>query len=137
MRGFPLINTAVILVALGLILIPMIKLTSAPPKVTPRKSIDDTPSDTIPVEIEVRHAHQPEQLSISHLGKEIWTIGSDSETQLVIPEEGVDLLVQVRWPEGTPESAVEISLAPQAMASLSRNLWGKGDLEEILTFVWP
>ena len=88
--------------------------------------------------ISVKTAHQPTSLTLSHLGKVVWQANSSQtfETRLVIPPEGIDLVVHAVWPEGTPESAIEITLEPEALTEVSRVLWGEGDVEDVLTFVW-
>ena len=142
MRGFPLINAAIILVALGVILVPLVKLTSAPPTVIADRPLLQTETEdpnSVSVSLSFRSAHTPDSIKVSHLGKLL--VNTDSvddiiDVDLMIPEEGVDLLVDVQWPNGTPETALELTLEPTARDSLAQVLWGEGQVEEILTFVW-
>lgn len=142
MRGFPLINAAIILVALGLILVPLIKLTSTPsvgPAFANAPADLANDSESVTVSISFRSAHAPESIKVSHLGKTLVdtdTVQATFEVGMAIPEEGVDLLVEVVWPNGTPDTALEVTLEPTAQESLAQVLWAEGSAEEILTFVW-
>lgn len=143
MRGFPLINTAVILLALGLILLPLAHLTSSKVEAPPSLPAESQPVEAaIPVTISARFAHAPTRLTLTHLGRVIWQADSSAavaegcELLLDIPREGIDLLVHVVWPENTPESALELSLEPTALAGRSQILWGEGEVEDVLTFTW-
>ena len=140
MRGFPLINAAVILLALCAVLVPLLRLTSSS-DASPAVEISNEPHDmsgAIPVAVSVKSAHQPRSLTLSHLGDVIWQAGASqpSEVSLVIPPEGIDLVVHAVWPEGTPESAIEITLEPEAFDGVSQVLWGEGEIEDVLTFIW-
>ncbi len=139
MRGFPLINAGIILLALAALMIPLVQLTSAPPAV--QIEVDKRPEETsTPITLSVRWAHRPEKLSVHHLGKVLWRwSGEDDaecETSLPISSVGIDLLVTVEWPEGTPESAIELSVEPRALETQKGILWGEGATEEVLTFKW-
>ena len=59
-----------------------------------------------------------------------------TETFLLLPKEGVDLIVEAAWPEGTPLTALELTMEPEMRDSQSVVVWGEGDLEEVVTFVW-
>jgi hypothetical protein len=142
MRGFPLINGALILIALVVALIPLVRLTSAQRAELPTTVPTPTPSQGIPVTISARYAHPPTQLVISHLGQELWSAASRSEIDegvnlaLPLPEEGIDLLVTAAWPNGTPNTALEITLEPESLREQSKVLWGEGQAEDVLTFQW-
>ena len=141
MRGFPLINGALILLALGLALVPLWRLTSAP-QVAARPAVQTEDRATTPTEISVQYAHAPERLVISHLGQELWSAGSaaeideGAEVALALPKEGIDLHVVATWPAGTPKTAVEIALEPEALAKQSAILWSDVGVDDILTFQW-
>lgn len=141
MRGFPLINGALILLALGLALVPLWKLTSAP-EVVAVPAVQTEDRVTIPTAISVQYAHAPDRLVISHLGQELWSAGSateideGAEVALALPKEGIDLHVAATWPAGTPKTAIEIALEPEALAKQSANLWSEDGADDILTFQW-
>ena len=145
MRGFPLVNAVVILLALGLVLVPLLSLTSSSPENTDlsrNEVVEPSGDQAVPVAISLRYAHRPGRVALSHLGKVIWqadaagALERGAEVSLVIPPEGIDLLVHAVWLEGTPESALEITLEPEALPELSQVIWGRGEVEDVVTFVW-
>ncbi len=147
MRGFPLINAFVIALALGLILVPLVRLTS---RSAAAPSGVEAPGDTgsasgpvaIPVSVSLRYTHLPESLTLTHLDEVLWradtadALEDGSEILLRIPEEGVDLVADVVWPEETPLSAIEITLEPDALEERVAVLWGEGRTDDVLSFVW-
>ncbi len=141
MRGFPLINGALILLALGLALAPLWQLTNAQTE-TPTTTSEVTEHTKVPTEVSVRYAHAPTKLTISHLGQDLWSattangINEGIELELPLPKEGIDLHVTATWPAGTPSTALEITLEPEALPEQSHVLWGDGSVDDILTFQW-
>lgn len=92
--------------------------------------------------LSVRYAHTPLSLRVSHLGAALWEASDEEsleaglETNLLLPREGVDLLVEATWPKGTPLTALELTMEPEGKASQSVVVWGEGQLEDVVTFVW-
>lgn len=142
MRGFPLVNGALIVLALCLALLPLWKLTRASPLRATEQRFEEDARATVSTRISVRYAHPPSVLTVSHLGESVWSPSSSAEIdagkalQLALPEEGIDLLVTATWPEGTPMTALEVMLEPEARFEQSRVLWGEGQCDDILTFTW-
>jgi hypothetical protein len=75
-------------------------------------------------------------------GIKLWTIvkpedqSVDRSMALPIEEGRVEVLVQVKWPEGTPETVCELTLEPDGLEAQTISLWGEELLEEIYSFHW-
>lgn len=146
MRGFPLVNALVIVLALGAFFVPLRHLTRPAPESGSSPEGDDLvetlAGDLVPVGVSVRFAHSPVSLTLSHLGEIVWRAESAEAMKdgnvitLPIPPEGIDLMLHARWPEGTPETVLELTLTPEALPEQSAILWGEGEVEDVLTFVW-
>ena len=142
MRGFPLLNGAFIVMALGLVLLPLLRLTSSDAGSTKPSAPTMPQPSGIATGISVRYAHAPTSLTLSHLGKTLWQttsvaeIDAGREVPLILGSEGIDLLLAVIWTEGTPATAIGITLQPEGLAEQSQVLWGEGSVEDVLTFVW-
>ncbi|MEM7010376.1 MAG: hypothetical protein AAF585_02730 [Verrucomicrobiota bacterium] len=89
-----------------------------------------------------KFVHPPLDFRVLHLGEEIWTVESAGETELfgeasiVIPKEGIDLLIEARWPEETPKTALELTLAPDSLDDQSTTHWGTGEMDAVATYKW-
>lgn len=143
MRGNPKIR--IMLVCLGVILMgfPVFMLThqSASAAVaTPPVVATATKS----VAITVTFAHAPETFTVKYLGQAV-LVGQGPGTafqgtcRLSLPREGADLLVEVKWPGQTPQTAVEIQVATKDDATLltKQTWWGAGALTELVTVPPP
>ncbi len=90
--------------------------------------------------VHLKFFHAPRSFRLLYLGKTLWNPpanGAESfKTELGIPfpKEGVDLELKVLWPEGTPETAVRLDVQTPEGASLHKTVWGRGTIDEILTF---
>lgn len=144
MRGFPLFHTGLMVIALAVLAWPLIILTRPASSVqaAPVQQSEVSLAAHIPVRLDARWAHVPEYLLVSHLGEPLWEAASLSALQagldatLSIPEEGVDLEVTVRWPEGTPTSALQLTVTPEALPAQDQVLWGTVDESDVLTYQW-
>lgn len=143
MRGFPLVNGIVILCCLVAFAVPLATLTGdrtggAQNQVAPAAEA----ATAIPTRFQLKFAHRPSRARLSHLGREIWSTeafaGNETSARvsLEIPTEGIDVLLEVEWPEGTPLTAVQLDLEPDGLETRSAVAWGSPRLEAVLTFVW-
>lgn len=134
-----------VLIALGLLLVPLLKLTRAPSSETidvPRNAM--SASAVVAAHATLRFAHPPKFFSVRTAGGASWTrrlgdqpVETEFETNLELkPDAGyVDLEVEVQWPTGTPRTIVELELAPDGSEAATRSAWGEGQL--ITTFSFP
>jgi hypothetical protein len=59
------------------------------------------------------------------------------ESELAIPKEGLEFLVNVTWPEGTPDTAFAIELEPDGLETQTQTRWASGaTLDDVFTFQW-
>jgi len=130
-RDAPLPETAILLLGLALLAWPLHRLTADPPAAAPADDPPAASATTVPCTLEVRAAHPFDSLVITRDG-ETWgeLAGPAREGEL-----GGELLVadellvaRVRFPEGTPTTAVRLSFWPEGLPTHERTLWGEGEL---------
>ena len=138
MRGSPLLRAALVFLAL-LGIAPLVWRVTARQEVvgTPEKST--APAATKPIHIALSFTTAPARVSISHLGKSVWSKaapGSEEELDVPLPwpKEGIELLFRVEWAEAAPLSALRVKLTDPADNELERSLWGRGVAEDVLRF---
>jgi hypothetical protein len=136
MRGRPLLRIILVCLGVALMGIPVFKLTTAavPTEATP------TPvtSTTQTLSLALTFAHPPESFAVTYLGNPILA-GKGPATAFTGPwpialsKDGADLLLQAKWPTGTPQTAVEIKISGAGDVPIERTFWGTGRLTEIVT----
>jgi hypothetical protein len=136
MRGSPLVRATLIIAILLLALIPLWKLTH---KAQAAAFADAAPAAKASVRVELTFAHAPSDFQILNLGKVIWEEKSPGETTqknlaMEFPKEGIDLEVKATWPAATPLTAVRVCVTPGNDSAIEKSAWGKGTLDEVLTF---
>ena len=146
MRGWPPLESALLLLAFGLALIPLYGFTIGKDPVQPISTHQERPAEESSltlVFLTLRFAHPPESFSVHHLDKTIWSSENEnggnefySDTDLDLTEDGIDLRLSVTWPEGTPSTAAELTLEPDLLERRSVTLWGSEDLQSVATFQW-
>lgn len=147
MRGSPLFHLLLGALAFALFAIPVARLTFArpsPPAPVGRSLVTPQSELTKRVFIRVRVAHAPNSLSLKTGARELLAPGTDhagsiieSEAAIEIPDDGLELALMARWPEGTPDTAVTVELAPDGLDARSETRWSKGArMSEILDFKW-
>jgi hypothetical protein len=136
MRGSPIRRACLIILALLLVGLPVWKVTSVQPELSPAATEKLVASPT-PVDLLVTFAHPPQSWTLRHLGKIL--AENQTSTQLKIttllefPTEGIDLQIEAAWPKGTPETAVRIeAIKPDGLPSVG-TLWGQGTLDGVIT----
>lgn len=143
MRGAPPLHLVLLAVAFGLFAIPLAQLTFARHEtVMVKTEAPATPSAQTGLLLRLRFAHVPKSLSLKMGDRELIPsapVASPLEirSEMIIPAEGLDLLLEVSWPEGTPETAVTIDLEPDGLETKSHTRWSTGtQLHESLPFLW-
>lgn len=145
MRGWPPLEVAWLALALGLALIPLYSFTAGRRPAEVAVQVASTPTETtVATWCEAKFAHPPRSVRLSHGTTVLWEVVQPAgqtklkgKIQLPIPPEGVDLRLEAAWPEGTPETAVELILEPEMLDGQSRTVWGSGQVNQTLDFVWP
>ena len=138
MRGSPLIGTAIILALLGLMLIPLRRLTTAQAVSSAPATIVEPSAKATPVHLELESSHAPFSYEISHLGKVIWkgdAMDKDvqSDVAMEFPQEGVDLRIAVSWPDDASREAVKLAVTEND-SIVEKTLWGEKKIDDVLTF---
>jgi len=92
-----------------------------------------------PVRIEFTLTQPASRLSVRHLGKVVWTgeptsNEADAEFSIPWPAEGVDLRIQVDWPDDAPLAAARLKVTDPEGGEQERSIWSKGPSDEVLTF---
>ena len=138
MRGSPLLHALLAFVAIALLGWPVHRLTRA-------ASVVATPIPTnaaaalAKVPVELQFTTPPKSARIRHLGKVVWSADApgasgDAELSLPWPKEGVDLIVEITWPDDAPLAAARVVLTDPAGEEQTRSVWGRGATSEVLTF---
>lgn len=140
MRGSPLLYAILAFVCIGLLGIPIQRLTGAtsaePAPVAPERS---EPAAAAKVPIVLEFTTVPRAARVKHLGKIIWSsdqpeMKAEAEFDLPWPEEGVDLLFEVTWPDDAPLSAARVTITSPEGEEQIRSIWGQGQATEVFTF---
>ena len=135
MRGAPLVEALIALVALLAMAWPIRELTARArstlvpvTKVAPAKS----------VRLEVVGTAPSFEFNVNYLGRQIWSgTGHQSpsygEFQLPLPKEGIDLEVNARFPDSNLH-AMRLTFSTGDGIGIARSAWGTDALDEVLTF---
>ena len=142
MQGFPPARLFFVLLAFGLLAIPLIRLTSAE-KVAPAPA--SAAVGRTSAVMEVRFSHRPTRLVVKDsLDQRIlaelpadaespWT----GEAELRLIENRAEVRLEAAWPEdGSTEHAVTIRLEPEGQESREHTVWAGAESDEIVLFRW-
>ena len=135
MKGSPLLRALIAFAFIALAGVPLWKLTTVDGAVAAPAQAE---AGAVPVSLRLTFSAAPESFAISHLGKVVWADTSNkSDTTLDLalpfPKEGVDLVVKVAWP-GDKEGALRIRLTDPDGDEHDKTIWGRGKMEEVITF---
>jgi hypothetical protein len=91
------------------------------------------------VHIEFTLTQPASKLSVRHLGKVIWSgepasNAAEAEFTIPWPPDGVDLRVQIDWPENAPLAAARLRLTDPEGVEQERSIWSAGPADKVLTF---
>ena len=136
MKGSPLIRALAAFLFIALAGVPLWKLTRANTAVA--APVQSAAAEA-KVALRLTFSSPPRSFSIAHLGSIVWS----DETQaadvtktltLAYPKEGVDLVVKVAWPAEAGDAAVRVRLTDPAGGEHDKTVWGRGEIEEVVTF---
>lgn len=161
MRGFPLLQTILVVLAVLLAGVPVYRLTrpavadaALPSMATP--SVEATPiaaTQAAPLGVGAVFAPAPTDFQVKNLGQTVLA-GRGPQAQFtakwatVVPPEGVDLVIQARWPAAAADGGVNPgtspAVEPRAMRVMirfpdgvlfERTFWANvhGELNEVCT----
>jgi hypothetical protein len=138
MGGSPLVRTILVVIALLALLAPLRTLTSRQSEIaTPVKQAQGLTAKK-KVRLELTSTTVPYKYQITGGGKTIWSGESNSttvatDTELNLPPEGVDLVLDASWNE-KKQTAVRLALIPQDSDMMAKTIWGTTSVSEVLTF---
>jgi hypothetical protein len=141
-RDAPLKESAVLVAAISLIAWPLHRLTADPPPSADDHEIrvpTDEGAGLLPTLIQVRAAHAFDAVEIRMGETLVGRIdGPDrsGEIELEFDPHGEPLRAEVRFPSGSPETAVRFEVWPEAHETREVTFWGEGEVRETLDFHW-
>ncbi len=147
MRGSPPLHLFICLLGFALLALPLARLTFARPDIVAMKDANQSApvtSTSTPTLIRIRFAHAPETLSlklgvkelapspISHLPSPL-----EIRAAVPIPADGIELILNATWPQGTPDTAITVELEPDDKDARTQTCWSRGaQMSEVLSFSW-
>jgi hypothetical protein len=134
-RGSPLLRALLAFICIALVGVPLWRLTR-------RTAVAIVPVEEVkarPARIEFTLTQPASKISVKHLGQVVWAgeaanSSADAEFTIPWPKEGVDLRVQIDWPENAPLAAARVHLTDPEGGEQERSIWSTGPADEILTF---
>jgi hypothetical protein len=147
MRGSPPLHLLIVLLGFALFAIPLAKLTFARPESPHASSRHEEPvieHGKTKCRIIVRSVPKLASFSLKTAGGDpingfptSATSPMEADSQIAIPDTGVELLVNATWPQGTTESAITVEIEPGGRATQSQTRWSSsGQMSKVLTFKW-
>jgi hypothetical protein len=138
MRGSPLLRAAIalfVLLALGFPLWRLTHAAEAPQAQTPPAPAAEAKA----IHLQLDFTLTPKKIQVLHLGKEVWsenapTAQMERDLKLAYPDQGVDLQFHIEWPDDAPLAAMRAKLIDPAGDTHEKSLWGKGAVDDVLTF---
>ena len=136
MKGSPLLRAVLAFVAIALAGLPLWKLTRAGEAVAAPAQADAAAAQ---IPMRLTFSNPPRSFAIAHLGAVIWTQGTPGTevtktVALAYPKEGVDLQVKVVWPTEAGDAALRLRLTDPEGTEHDKTVWGRGEMEEVVTF---
>ena len=101
------------------------------------KVVEDSSGPLLQADLEIKAAHPFKRLEVS-AADTTWTFTADEDIKTIfIPKDReIVFTVTATWPEGTPESAILLTLRPDGRPDRNHTLWGFLELTEEITFTW-
>ena len=137
MRGSPLIRAFIafcLIAALGWPLWHITRPTQAVAQVVePPKTAEKD------VAMQLDFTSVPKSFAVRYLEKDLWAESAPKASmkrklKLAIPDEGVDLVFHIEWPEDGPMNAMRVQFTDPEGGKHEKSLWGQGTVDDTLTF---
>jgi hypothetical protein len=135
-RGSPLLRAFLAFIGIAVAGFPLWRLTHRP-AIAETAPVPEIKAQ--PVRVEFTLTQPSNRLTVKHLGKVVWTgeaADGSAEAEFTIPwpREGVDLRVEVYWPENAEMAAARLRLTDPEGGEQERSIWSSGPADEVLTF---
>jgi hypothetical protein len=139
-----LAGTVAVLAGLGLLAVPLRKLTSGETAAPAPAAIQTVSSRDIPAVLRVRLLAPAKRLTVQTadgkvlLEKQNLSAGvSEHDTLIAMADGGLDLLVKADFSGGDCETAVFLTIMPDGFDEQTRYVLGKERIDEPLRYDWP
>lgn len=136
MKGSPLLRALAVFAIIATVGFPLWRLTrNRGPEAT--RTEQAVPLKELPMTL--TFSVSPERFAIQHLGKVVWseekpTREVHKSIRLEYPPDGVDLQIEVLWPESENDAAVRVQLTDPGGNDHEQTVWGRGQMLETITF---
>lgn len=146
MRLSPLFGTAMVLVVLGLLAIPLQRLTGSERGRLPSAVAEatQTPTTTTPALARLRLLREARSVELrSDEGQLLWKAENlpagetEAEIQVEIIHDEAVLHLRAEFPDDGTDTAVFVSVFPDGLEERSAHAIGGASFEERLVFTWP
>jgi len=139
MRGSPAVRLLIIVIAMGLMVIPLRYVTSKTvPTTSAVKPMEKAAMESV-VQLTIS-ATTVLDFEIHHLGKTVWKGEADATTQktdlqMPFPAEGIELVVLGEIKGGTLPAALRLTVASGNNAEIEKTVWVESrTVDEVLLF---
>ena len=141
MRGSPPLHLVLFVIGFALLAVPLARLTFARTNAPVNREV--SVPDGTRTQIRLRFAHVPIRASVKLEGRELLAANFtragniEFQTELSIPNEGIEFQVSVVWPDGTPDTAFSMELEPDGLDAQSQTRWSGGArMNDVIAFEW-
>lgn len=100
-------------------------------------------SHRLPVRVRLRFAHPPEEMMFLAGEKDLLegvekTVSPiEVEVELELGHEGNEFVLEGRWKDDAPDTAVTVEMEPDGLDMRAETRWSEGGaISDVLTFVW-
>jgi len=137
MRGSPLARAFFAFVIIALLGWPLWRLTHSELAAAPPPA--PAPEVRKAINLHLTFTTVPQSFTVRHLETDVWKEAApapdmEREISLAYPPEGVDLQFHVKWPDEVAVAAMLVQLTDPAGDTHEKSLWGKGVVDDVLTF---
>ena len=143
MRGYPPVHLLILMLAFGALAVPLINLTTSDAATQPAPEKAAQAAGLHKTLLRIRLAHPPQSISLKHGDKELLpqpdlkTPIIETQSELEIPADGIELLLSAAWPASTPDTALTLEIEPDELDTKTETLWSTGSrMTEVISFQW-
>lgn len=135
MKGSPLRELALVMIAGLLLFIPLCMLTCRPNRVPLEVSEPVASHDRVQMDawLDVRFSHPPERVELSQGDRLLWRgegdLREDGDVEVEMENGHARFEIQVVWPEPVSQGYAEFTLELEGQPAQSTGFWGKGTLQ--------
>jgi hypothetical protein len=138
MRGSPLVRALLAFLLIAALGWPLWQLTRSPAVAAVPVGVPSATGSKA-ISLHLTFTTAPKSVNVRHLDQEVWkaaplALEMEQEITLPFPEEGVDLQFHIEWADDVPQAALRVCLTDPAGDVHEKSVWGKGMVDEVLTF---